>query len=126
MVDPVSAKNHFAEMLRILREDSFYMPKILDAFYQLPSIHQDCLIGFLDGHINKTDWKEWVEDRDFYPDFMKGVLLHYSGRDEFDEPTKEDLSRVLGEYCRSESFKLAERKLSGEKTLAEMVQEDLA
>lgn len=120
-MDLQSAKLLFAGMLKTLRDESYYMPKVLDIFYELPEAHQDSFVVWCAEKVGK--WEDWRKDRDMYPDLLKGVMLHYSGREDFDEPTKEDLSRVIGEYCRSDNFNRAEKKSKGEKTLSEMIKE---
>jgi hypothetical protein len=118
----LDSKEYFTELVRILKDESYYMPKFLDLYYDLPKGHQTSFARFLHSHINRDDWEEWAADPFLYPEIIKGVLMHYSGREEFDEPTKDDLTKLIGEYVRSSEFDLAEQD---GKTLNEMLEENL-
>jgi len=104
-VDSPSARSTFSVIFKTLRDGNYRLVRFLDAFYELPSEIQDSLVAWLQEHVGNDNWKQWSDDRYSYPQFVEAVFLHYSGREELNQPTLEDLAKLIGEFCKSKEFK---------------------
>lgn len=88
----------------INREERYYFAKALDLFYDLPSEVQFQLLRFF---TEEMDWKKYEVEEANYIDIMRGILHHYSGREDAGQPTRREFGRKLGEFLKSSFYREA-------------------
>jgi len=100
-------KRCFFRMFKVLNSFSYCVPQFLDSFYELSSPMQDAFISWFHSKIEDERWAVVANDRMMYHEFVKALLMHYSGSNLKNEPCFEDLEKLIAEFCRSDECKFA-------------------
>jgi len=96
----------------IVRNERYYLAEAMGIFYRLPSPHQKGLLSFFVEKIPNRRWEELFEDPTRYMDVIRSILYYYTGHKKAEQPTKEDFGKMLGEYCKSDWYKNADREIA--------------
>jgi hypothetical protein len=101
----LSDKEYLLELIRILKRDdvNYYLPRAMDFFYGLSSVHQKNLLKHVTDANPQDEWLDGLEDDTLYPDVIRSMLYYYSGRTDLGQPCKADLGQLVGEYVKSAS-----------------------
>ena len=98
----------FTVMLKTIRSGNYIMVRFLDEFYKLSAVQQNTFVAWFHEKVGDDRWDKVANDRTMYREFVKALLMHYSGSDLRNEPTFEDLGKLIGEYIRSDECKQAD------------------
>lgn len=97
-------------MLTIESSENYRLPRAIDLFMELSSAHQKNLLNFIVEQNPQPGWLEMTGDSTQYIDLLKSILYYYTGRDDATQPTKEQLKKLVGSYCKTSAFKEAHGK----------------
>lgn len=111
-VDLASAKETkrvFLDWIRLINSgESYYFPKAMELFYELPANHQHGFLNFIANEVDIGKWQDKLDDNTQYPDVIRSILFYYSGREKSGDPNKEEFKMQIAEYLKSSMFKEAE------------------
>ena len=114
--DVKESKKIFAQWCGLInREDRYYFSKAIDLFYALPSSVQYEMLKFYCESLDKKKWLDKCEDETQYIDVVRGLLYHFSGREDAGQPSKKEFGRKLAEFLGSKEFKKLESSVHKEK-----------
>ena len=96
----------FLRMLHCI-DGNYILVRFLSIFFELSSIQQDVFVRWTHRRIEDDRWDGVANDRMQYKEFIKALVMHYSGIEVKGEPTLKDFKSLLGEYLRSDEYQQA-------------------
>ena len=72
--------------------------------------------------VGKDSWKDFAGDPTQHTEIIKALLMHYTGRDELEEPSRMDLAKLMGEYTKTTEYSAIEASIVGGGTITEMLE----
>lgn len=124
----VARKDWAIELVNILKRERFVFAKFIDCFFTaVPGSHQQAFLKFMVEQVGNSRWESMVDDSFMYKDLLRSVLWHYSGRLTLKtEPNIDDLSKMIGQYVRSDAYREAEKTIaSGPKVCIEELLDEI-
>ena len=109
-----SIKGIFYDWVQLIKsEEAYYLPKAMDLFYAMPYPHQKAFLEFISTEIPNKRWEDMVKDDTQYLDAIRSILIYYTGRQEFKQPSTHDFALLIRDYVASEGFREAEAHKGG-------------
>jgi len=108
-------------MLRHLRSSNFVLIKFIDEFVELSAAHQNAFVAWFHESIADERWNDCASDRMQYKEFIKALVMHYSGSDLRNEPSFKDFASEIAGFLKSEQCTIASK--APKKTMKEMLEE---
>lgn len=112
-MDSASVRQNIQPLLHALNQRS-YFAHFIDAFFVMPVKLQKALIEHIVAEINVEYFVSNSEDQTDWPEFVRALLIHYSGHEKRNEPDKNALSRLIGEFYKSDKASHIENEVEGD------------
>ena len=104
----IKIKRVYARMIHVILNEQYKIAKVISTFCELPEKHQDALVCWLKREIKEPLFDKYTTDSVYYIDFLKGILMRYTGRDGLGEPVWKDLAKIIGKFIMSDECKYAD------------------
>ncbi len=96
-----SASAKYVASLACALNQRSYFARFIDAFFAIPVGMQRDLIEHICVENSSDSFIQHSQDQTEWPEFVRAVLIHYSGNEEKGQPTKRDLARIIGEFYKT-------------------------
>lgn len=99
-MDSASVKKSAAWLINALGQRS-YFAVFIDRFFSTPLIFQKAFVEYVVSEVEIDEFKKYADDSTLWLEFINCLLYYYSGRQELDQPSTEDLARLISDFYKS-------------------------